>query len=199
MICNKCGHENIDEAIFCNMCGNKLKPNKRVCPTCGQIINENDAFCVNCGTKVKEGSINKPVSKWIIALNIILVIAALAFGITISFKVAGFNDRHSNYGTFYIGYDSAYSGWIYTIITLIGLFNLAYCFIKYYNTIVRRVFYIVNFVLAVPLPILLFATIFEIGENYIFSYIAPGIGALFTISMLLISVYYLIKDLKKNL
>ena len=46
--CHKCGHEELEDAIFCTNCGAKFE-NGLFCPNCGVNINEGDAFCTSCG------------------------------------------------------------------------------------------------------------------------------------------------------
>lgn len=50
-ICNNCGHEEREDAIFCTSCGAKFD-DELSCPNCGAIINEGDAFCTSCGFKL---------------------------------------------------------------------------------------------------------------------------------------------------
>jgi len=46
--CHKCGHKELEDAIFCTNCGAKFE-SLLVCPNCGVNINEGDAFCTSCG------------------------------------------------------------------------------------------------------------------------------------------------------
>ena len=46
MKCQKCQHENPDDAKFCNECGNKLE---LACPDCGKVNPPGSKFCNECG------------------------------------------------------------------------------------------------------------------------------------------------------
>ncbi len=48
MICNTCGAENPEEAVYCMQCGNRLD-GKKVCPECGGLIDGAANFCMICG------------------------------------------------------------------------------------------------------------------------------------------------------
>lgn len=49
MICNSCGKENPDGAVYCMSCGKRLD-GKKVCLKCGSTIDEEARFCPYCGT-----------------------------------------------------------------------------------------------------------------------------------------------------
>jgi len=46
MKCNKCGFDNIDDAIFCSNCGTKIEI---ICPQCKESIAPGSNFCNKCG------------------------------------------------------------------------------------------------------------------------------------------------------
>ncbi len=48
MICNTCGAENPEEAVYCMQCGNRLD-GKKVCPKCGGLVDGAANFCMICG------------------------------------------------------------------------------------------------------------------------------------------------------
>ncbi len=50
MICNKCGTENEEVAVFCGSCGARLD-GKIKCPTCGKYIDPSTVFCPECGAR----------------------------------------------------------------------------------------------------------------------------------------------------
>ncbi len=59
--CNKCGKENLDNAIFCKYCGHKIKApvtssKKAFCNSCGKEISKDAKFCKYCGANVIEES-----------------------------------------------------------------------------------------------------------------------------------------------
>ena len=54
MICQNCGADNVDDAVFCCKCGSKIviEQSKKICTQCGSELNDDDCFCTKCGTKV---------------------------------------------------------------------------------------------------------------------------------------------------
>lgn len=57
MICPKCNHSNIDEAVFCQNCGCKLK---HTYPKCGKEIKHDASFCPYCGFDIAKGNLIEP-------------------------------------------------------------------------------------------------------------------------------------------
>ncbi len=50
-ICNHCGSEESEDAIFCTNCGKKFDE-ALFCTNCGNQVSRGDAFCTNCGQKL---------------------------------------------------------------------------------------------------------------------------------------------------
>lgn len=51
MICNKCGTENPEGAVYCKECGKRLD-GLVACPNCGNMNPEDAVYCVSCGTRI---------------------------------------------------------------------------------------------------------------------------------------------------
>ena len=55
MICNHCGAENDEGAVFCEECGQKISApvqKKNICPHCGAEYEEGTVFCDECGKEI---------------------------------------------------------------------------------------------------------------------------------------------------
>ncbi|MBR5091706.1 MAG: zinc ribbon domain-containing protein [Ruminiclostridium sp.] len=55
MICNHCGAENDEGAVFCEECGQKIAApvqTKNICPHCGAEYEEGTVFCDECGKEI---------------------------------------------------------------------------------------------------------------------------------------------------
>ena len=58
-ICNACGKELPDDAIFCASCGERLL---RQCSICGTELKQDYVFCPKCGNAVTEKSMHKSIN-----------------------------------------------------------------------------------------------------------------------------------------
>ncbi len=51
MVCQKCGTQCADDAVYCGACGNRLDGKKR-CPSCEKWVDGNFAYCSYCGVRI---------------------------------------------------------------------------------------------------------------------------------------------------
>ena len=51
MICNKCGTENPEGAVYCKACGKRLD-GSIACPSCGNLNPDDAVYCVSCGKRI---------------------------------------------------------------------------------------------------------------------------------------------------
>lgn len=88
MICQKCGKENDDGALFCEGCGSKLIT-ERICPSCGEKNGRNALYCKGCGTKLfnelneEKREKTKTENTFILNYNKIVSIILLCFAIVL--------------------------------------------------------------------------------------------------------------------
>ncbi|MDE7330129.1 MAG: zinc ribbon domain-containing protein, partial [Clostridia bacterium] len=52
MICNQCGKDNTEDAVFCKYCGKRID-GMTVCPSCQKLIEDDSEFCIYCGHSLK--------------------------------------------------------------------------------------------------------------------------------------------------
>ncbi|MEO0246704.1 MAG: serine/threonine-protein kinase, partial [candidate division WOR-3 bacterium] len=55
-VCQKCGKQSPDNALFCAFCGNKFESGTK-CSTCGETNPPGEYFCIKCGSPLSTGPI----------------------------------------------------------------------------------------------------------------------------------------------
>ncbi len=81
MLCQYCGNEISDGAIFCGCCGEKVEaplPAADVCTACGAPLAAGAVFCTACGTRVEKKTTPNPVGSGLSKNAILGLIAGFA-------------------------------------------------------------------------------------------------------------------------